>query len=393
MGDLVEGSPSGLRKGSSELGQISIALSKIARQLESAPGGSSEASKVAVGSSTGALDLSAKIKDQSAELNRRANLFEQAGNAGIINVRALNTKVLSWIETGALISFFAAVKNFPANIYSYISNLGSIISSGTQTLWGKITNVLSPKLNLSNSESIDKVASAAEQAAKRKLEEARKQEIESLLKQYDGKSYADGTYFSKDNYSSLPVNPPITNNSSQRDPNIYNVVLNQFGVETNPRYKSRNNNTYCNIFVWDATKAMGAEIPHWIDQKTGAPVDINNYLDMKKQGLKPDITPVELNANSVVNWMSKSSQNYGWHTVTAEEAQLYANKGCPAVAVWANPDAGAPGHVAMVRPGDYSSVEGPFIAQAGGENHNLSRISKNFYYGWKNDEIVYYVHE
>ena len=68
-------------------------------------------------------------------------------------------------------------------------------------------------------------------------------------------------------------NIPLTNEVGNRSMDNYQAVLNEFGVETNPRYLQRNGNTYCNIFVWDATKAMGAEIPHWVNS-SGDAVDV-----------------------------------------------------------------------------------------------------------------------
>lgn len=192
-----------------------------------------------------------------------------------------------------------------------------------------------------------------------------------------GIGYAPGTYDPKDPYSAKFINPPLTNLPGNRDPNIYTDVLNQFGVETNPRYDQRNNNTYCNIFVWDATRAMGAEIPHWVVPKSGAPVEVGKGI--------------ELNANGVVNWLNKSGSQNGWHAETAVEAQQLANDGHPAVAVWNNP--GGIGHVAMVRPGEYSTTNGPCIAQAGGVNTSSGTVGQNFVVASKKDQMQYFVHD
>lgn len=128
MGDLVEGSPSGLLKGAAELEQISNLISNVAKQLENAPKGSSEAYRLAAGSSKGALKLSSTIKDQSAELKRRANLFEQAGNAGIGEIRNLNTAVNNWINANPLLLFFGTLAIFPLNSINSISLLGKLFS-------------------------------------------------------------------------------------------------------------------------------------------------------------------------------------------------------------------------------------------------------------------------
>ena len=77
-----------------------------------------------------------------------------------------------------------------------------------------------------------------------------------------------------DRYSGLAASECSAHEpSGNRSAANYNAVLDQFSVGNNPRYARRNGNTYCNIFVWDATRAMGAEIPHWVDQQ-GRPAEV-----------------------------------------------------------------------------------------------------------------------
>jgi hypothetical protein len=77
----------------------------------------------------------------------------------------------------------------------------------------------------------------------------------------------------------------------------------------------------------------------------------------------------------------------GWKVLTAEEAQAMANQGKPVVASWENPT--GIGHVAMVRPGEYSSATGPHLAQAGANNYNHTTVSETF----RNKEVIYYYHD
>lgn len=220
------------------------------------------------------------------------------------------------------------------------------------------------ELRISNQERFDEVQSQYTSAK------------DQVLTEFTGNSYSPTTAVKN---QGLPTNAPLTNTSEFRDPDIYDAVLNQFGVETNPRYTPKNGDTYCNIYVWDATKAMGAEIPHWVNS-AGEPVAV--------------ATGKELNANGVVDWLENHGQDNGWRAISASEAQEYANSGKPTVAVWENPSPGDPGHVAMVRPGgDYNPSTGPTIAQAGGKNLNESTVSQRFSTGWKNDQVLYYVHE
>lgn len=191
---------------------------------------------------------------------------------------------------------------------------------------------------------------------------------------YDGKTPAEGTVVL--NQAHL-VNPPLTSTSSNRDSRLYGEVLDQFAVAHNPRYMRTPDKTYCNIFVWDATRAMGAEIPHWVDNNG------NSVPVASPEGR-------ELNANSTVQWLENHGQSNGWRAVTAEEAQAMANQGKPTVATWKNPNPAEAGHVAMVRPGEYDSGLGPNIAQAGGNNFNEGHVIKD---GFKNRPVVYYVHD
>jgi hypothetical protein len=141
--------------------------------------------------------------------------------------------------------------------------------------------------------------------------------------------------------AAMPVDAPIKGDPANRNRAKYDQVLNQFGVESNPRYRIRDSNgdgrndTFCNIFVSDVTKAMGAPIPHWVDSK-GNPS-------------APGRPNSELNANATVGWMNQHGAKHGWRKVSPAEAQQLANQGHPAAVLWKNPR--GIGHVAMVRPG------------------------------------------
>ena len=169
------------------------------------------------------------------------------------------------------------------------------------------------------------------------------------------------------------MDAPLTNGPGNRDPSTYAQVLNQFAVGNNPRYAPRDGNTYCNIYAWDATKAMGAEIPHWVD-RNGSPAAVG------ASGAH------ELDANGLNSWLNNHGASNGWRQVSAQEAQAAANQGQPSVASWRNP--GGIGHVAMVRPGEITGG-GPAIAQAGGSNFNSGHVSDGF--GSRQPE--YWVHD
>ena len=174
----------------------------------------------------------------------------------------------------------------------------------------------------------------------------------------------------------VPVNGQITNSIDDRDPDKYDQIIEQFQVETNIRYvknQQGKDETYCNIFVWDVTRAMNAEIPHWVDLK-GRPVGL--------------LEGNELNANMVVDWLNNNGEIYGWIEISAQIAQEKANQGKPTVVVWKNPS--GIGHVAVVRPGEITS-EGPTIAQAGWYNFEYIHVHNKD--SFANRDVKYYFHE
>lgn len=178
---------------------------------------------------------------------------------------------------------------------------------------------------------------------------------------YDGINPAPGTV----NTNRADYNhPPLTNAPGQRDRAIYAQLINQFAVGHNPRYLPGDGNTYCNIFAWDVSRAMGAEIPHWIDGSGNIAAPFAPHAS-------------EININGGVNWMRNQGRNqFGWKSCTPQEAQDAANTGRVAVVMWKNTGSGH-GHVAVVRPGS-TNDGGPEIAQAGRHNFNEGHVSIGF---------------
>ena len=175
-----------------------------------------------------------------------------------------------------------------------------------------------------------------------------------------------------------PTTPAVTSNVGDRSPQLYRTVINQFRVETAQRYKP-GENTYCNIFVWDVTSAMGAEVPHYIDAATG---EARYY---------PDISgATAMGAIATDDWLSKHGSRYGWFEADAETAQRYANAGKPAIT-----SAGALGHVQVVAPskdGTFDSDRGVAIAQAGRIVSNYTHLS-NIYGNSGQKSVRYWVHD
>lgn len=166
-----------------------------------------------------------------------------------------------------------------------------------------------------------------------------------------------------------PKNTGPTGSSSGAS---YNSVLDGLNVESNPRYQQNRQGkgeTYCNIFVMDATAKLGAPIPEFVRDQYGNV----NYLD----------------ANEMQGWLVAEGPKQGWREVSAAEAQRLANQGNPAVATWGNP--GGIGHMAMVRSGpDTVGQYGPQIAQAGATNFSNGTAAEGF--GEHLGQIRYFVH-
>jgi hypothetical protein len=83
---------------------------------------------------------------------------------------------------------------------------------------------------------------------------------------------------------------------------------------------------------------------------------------------------VELNANDTVRWLDTYGPDYGWTTVSAEEAQCLANGGRPLIFGWFDPN--GRGYVGIVRPGVFHRDFGPAAAQAGRVNINDTHVGR-----------------
>ncbi|MBE2267292.1 MAG: TIGR02594 family protein [Anaerolinea sp.] len=134
-------------------------------------------------------------------------------------------------------------------------------------------------------------------------------------------------------------------------------------VEHTDRYKPQGQNTFCTIYVCDATRILGCEIP-----------------------IHPNRA-----ANNMAVWLEGAeAKNNGWRAVaTVEEAQSLANLGCVVLAIQRRSGAG---HVALVRPvpADKPLLDNnAYIAQAGAITSSLTTVSAIF---GDPDLVKYYMH-
>lgn len=101
-----------------------------------------------------------------------------------------------------------------------------------------------------------------------------------------------------------------------------------------PRYQPRGGNTYCNIFAWDWSRAMGCEIPHVVDGR-------------------------EQTINASIDWLRAAGPSAGWFPGCGVAAGGTLE---PTVVTWRNPE--GHGHIAVVRAAGSSRWEYRY-AQAG----------------------------
>ena len=139
------------------------------------------------------------------------------------------------------------------------------------------------------------------------------------------------------------------------------AVIDSADVEHHARYQPGSGETWCNVALWDWTRALGCEIPHWV----GEPPHRH-----------------ELNANGVCLWLRTTGAREGWTRAGAAEARDHAARGGVAVAVWEDPD--GHGHVAILRP----CADEIRIAQAGSRCLADAPIAR----GFGSRPVVFFVH-
>ena len=163
------------------------------------------------------------------------------------------------------------------------------------------------------------------------------------------------------------IDAPVQNDAANRSLTVYASVIDQFDVQNNPRYAIYNGNTYCNFFVWDVTRAMGAEIPHWVDSN-GQPIPDH----------RQNTGDHEVSASEMLTWLRTYGSSFGWTKIsTASAAQSWANSGKPVIVIGNGGD--NLGHVAIVRTGIEDPQLGPASAQAGLVNFNDKHVFNGFF--------------
>lgn len=127
-------------------------------------------------------------------------------------------------------------------------------------------------------------------------------------------------------------------------------VVAALSPSTSKRYQPRTGATWCNIFVWDVTRALKCEIPHWYNPATDKATSVGHGIEMT--------------ANSMHDWLERR-----WTEATLDDAIEAVGRGHTVVAAWKNP--GGIGHVAVL-------LGNGCIAQAGASCFECGAISAGF---------------
>jgi hypothetical protein len=141
--------------------------------------------------------------------------------------------------------------------------------------------------------------------------------------QYEGITVAPGSEESV-NYRALPLELAETNDPGDRGVGAYKRVLGSININ-DERYKEKlsTGETWCNIAVWDASRALGVEIPHW------------------------DENGAEMSAADVYDWLVDAERGgvagAGWQEIPEELVNVLTGMGVPVVAATRE-------HVAFVYP-------------------------------------------
>jgi hypothetical protein len=162
------------------------------------------------------------------------------------------------------------------------------------------------------------------------------------------------------------------------------LIPHGYGNKPGDRYYPSRGFTFCNIFIWDATAAMGVEIPHYYNPNTGGKLEMT------------DPNALEMSEYRLYTWLEEFGEQHGWiEVLSPEAAQQYTNSGRPAIAT-------SPNHCAMIRPSDGTGEIK--VAQAGGNVagyfgssspiYTTSNISLSYAFATPlaNNQVRYYVY-
>lgn len=139
------------------------------------------------------------------------------------------------------------------------------------------------------------------------------------------------------------IHAPLQSREGRRSAELYTQVINQFAAGNNPRYEPEApNKPRGHIFVWDVTRAMNAEIPHFLGTR-------------------------ELSLARTCDWVRTEGSTRGWRRADVDAAVEAANEGKPVVAM---PRDSSEYGIGMVRPGALDADGRPRFAAANARRGN-----------------------
>lgn len=158
------------------------------------------------------------------------------------------------------------------------------------------------------------------------------------------------------------VNAPMTSKPGRRTAIVYQNVIEQFAAGYNQRYVVEDpKQSKTHIFVWDVTRAMNCEVPHFAGGR-------------------------EMTLGQMVDWLRYEGPTRGWKKANAQQAAEAADRG---EAVLAVPQDGKQRAIAVVRPGGLDDSGYPRVAAAVDEVGNDMAAPEAL----KTKLIAYFTHE
>jgi len=139
-------------------------------------------------------------------------------------------------------------------------------------------------------------------------------------------------------------------------------IIEWLAVKKNKRYKRKPSATYCNIYAYDYCYLAGVYLPRvWWKSSAIAKLAVGKVV-IPKYG----VTILELNANSLHDWLDEFGEKFGWESIfNLTEIQTSANAGEVVVICAQRRNLNYSGHICLVVPET--------------ENHNAE---------WKNGKVV-----
>ncbi|MBI3184575.1 MAG: hypothetical protein HYZ28_20765 [Myxococcales bacterium] len=179
------------------------------------------------------------------------------------------------------------------------------------------------------------------------LADDEEEEATAVDQVFDGETPAKGVT----SREMIAIVAPLQSREGRRSQKIYQLVIDQFAVGKNPRYdpdapgKPRGH-----IFVWDVTRALNVEVPHFYGGR-------------------------ELGSPQTCNWLRQEGPGLGWHRVPVQRAVEAAGAGMPVLVM---PKDVKIALIAVARPKDLDPSGRPLLSAAALKRGNKLTVQDAF---------------